>query len=113
MCRAENQIDFCTAFCNIFEKEGKTLNSELMKSCVIGAYFTKVRTHLYKNKVQARKRRFMYRSKFYGTEESHEKIYQLLTSENPVMIARYGFTEINIMGRYLTGGVRQMGKLSL
>lgn len=86
------------------------MNCNLLKSCLVGAYFTKVRTHIYKNIVYARKRRWMYDASFYETDESHERIFKLLTSDKPVMIARYGFTEINIIGRYLTG-VRPLGKL--
>lgn len=80
------------------------MNCKLLQSCIVGTYFTKVRTHIYKNKVNARKRRWMYNASFYENEESHERIFKLLTSDKPVMIARYGFTEINIIGCYLTGG---------
>ena len=86
------------------------MNGNLLKSCLVGTYFTKVRTHIYKNKVYARKRRWMYDASFYEADESHERIFKLLTSDKPVMIARYGFTEINIIGRYLTGGGTAAGE---
>ena len=86
------------------------MNCKLLQSCIVGTYFTKVRTHIYKNKVNARKRRWMYNASFYENEESHERIFKLLTSDKPVMIARYGFTEINIRGCYLTGGGTAAGE---
>ena len=76
------------------------MKKSILLSYIIGLYFVKVRQKIYKNKIKARKRRFMYRRAFLDKKDTHQAIFDLLTSNQPVMIARYGFTEAQVVGEY-------------
>jgi len=75
-------------------------------SFLCGFFIPKIKRFFCKNPVSRRKCRFLYKKDFIELEDSHDKIKKLLLDNKPCMIARFGFTEAQIVGRYL---LRQKG----
>lgn len=78
------------------------LNDSLFVSWITGVWYTKFKPRLTSgNRVLARIRPSMYHSSIQlDAEKSHDRIRSLLNGKKPCMIARYGFTESQLIGRY-------------
>ena len=76
------------------------MSNSIFYSYLVGLYYTKFKARLSKNKSVARKRQFMYEKDFIDLSESHQKIRQMILDDEPAMVARYGLTEAQVVGKY-------------
>ncbi|WP_156031624.1 hypothetical protein [Selenomonas sp. AE3005] len=75
--------------------------NSLFLSYVTSLYYTKIKPRFSKAPVLARFRPFMYKNRIVcNKNEAHSMIASFLESGRPCMIARYGFTEAQLLGRF-------------
>lgn len=70
--------------------------NELFKSYINGLYHLQIKAKLKKGK----ERKYMYKAPFLGVQDAHKRIYEMIESDKPMMVARFGFTEAQVLGMY-------------
>ena len=74
------------------------MSNSILKSILVGAFYTKIKVFFSNDKLSARRREKMYINDIIDVNLAHSKMKELINSENPIMIARYGFNEAAIVG---------------
>lgn len=72
----------------------------ILSSYIDGFYHTRIKTRLSSDKVKAKERKNRYNEDFISLEKAHELIGDMLLSDQPMMVGRYGLTEAQVVGKY-------------